>query len=125
MEVLRKRRMGVGYALSRPLESPLPRLPSTPSFEWVKLTSISFIIPLEYGLLETDGQLRMLCGMKHKRKMFRGWCCKSRLIMVDASNMRYKGWSSAQIDGSRRIVGHYIENSPYSPPGWTNNDDQP
>ena len=45
--------------------------------------------------------------------------------MVDASNMRYKGWSSAQIDGSRRIVGHYIENSPYLPPGWTYNDDQP
>ena len=125
VEVLRKRRMGIEYALSRPLESPLPRLPSTPSFEWVNFISISFIIPLEYGLLETDGQLRMLCGMKRKRKMFRGWRCKSRLIMVDASNMRYKGWSSAQIDGSRRIVGHYIENSPYSPPGWTNNDDQP
>ncbi|XP_072055504.1 uncharacterized protein [Arachis hypogaea] len=125
VEVLRNRRMGVEYALSRSLKASLPRLSSTPSLEWVKFISISFIVPLEYGLLETDGQLRMLCGMKRKRKMFRGWHCKSRLIMVDASNMRYKGWSSAQIDGSRRIVGHYIENSPYSPPGWTNNDDQP
>ncbi|QHN93124.1 uncharacterized protein DS421_17g589990 [Arachis hypogaea] len=116
---------GVGYALSRSLEASLPRWPSTPSLEWVKFISISFIVPLEYGLLETDGQLRILCGMKRKRKMFRGWRCKSRLIMVDASNMRYKGWSSAQLDGSRRIVGHYIENSPHSPPGWTNNDDQP
>jgi len=120
VEVCRNRRTGVGYALSRSLEASLPRLPSTPSFEWVKFISISFIIPLEYGLLETDGQLREVCGMKRKRKRFCGGRCKSRLIMVDASNMRYKGWSSAQIDGSRRIVGHFIENLPCSPPTWTN-----
>ena len=69
VEVPRNRRTRVGYALSRSLEASLPRLPSTPSFEWVKFISISFIIPLEYGLLETDGQLRELCGMKRKRKM--------------------------------------------------------
>ena len=44
--------------------------------------------------------------------------------MVDASNMRYKGWSIAHLDGSRRIVGHFIENSPCSPPGWANNESQ-
>ncbi|QHN76627.1 uncharacterized protein DS421_19g645540 [Arachis hypogaea] len=71
--VPRNRRTGVGYALSRSLEASLPRWPSTPSLEWVKFISISFIVPLEYGLLETDGQLRILCGMKRKRKMFRGW----------------------------------------------------
>ena len=125
VEVPRNRRTRVGYALSRSLEASLPRLPSTPSLESVKLISISFIIPLEYGLLETDGQLRMLCGMKRKRKMFRGWRCKSRLILVDTSRVEYKGGNSAQIDGSRRIVGHFIENSSCSPPGWTNNDDQP
>jgi len=85
VEVLRKIR--TGYALSRPLEASLPKLSSTPLFEWVKFISISFIVPLEYGLLETDGQLRMLCEMKRNRKMFRGWRCKSRLIMVDTSRV--------------------------------------
>ncbi|KAL4350485.1 hypothetical protein AHAS_Ahas10G0146700 [Arachis hypogaea] len=56
--------------------------------------------------------------------MFRGWRCKSRLILVDTSRVEYKGGNSAQIDGSRRIVGHFIENSSCSPPGWTYNDDQ-
>ena len=124
VEVPRNRRTRVGYALSRSLEASLPRLSSTPSLEWVKFISISFIVPLEYGLLETDGQLRMLCGMKRKRKMFRGWRCKSRLILVDTSRVKYKGGNSAQIDGSRRSVGHFIENSSCSPPGWTNNESQ-
>jgi len=120
VEVLRKRRTGVEYALSRSIEASLPRLSSTPSFEWVKVISISFIVPLEYGLPEMDGQLTELCGMKRKRKMFRGWRCKSRLILVDTSKMRYKGWTSAQLEGSRRRVWHFIENSSCLPPGWTN-----
>ncbi len=43
--------------------------------------------------------------------------------MVDTSRVEYKGWNSAQLDGSRRIVGHFIENSSCLPPKW-NNDDQ-
>jgi len=94
VEVLRKRRTGVEYALSRPLEASLPRLSSTSSFESIKVISICFIVPLEYGLLETDGQLKKLCGMKRKRSMFHGWRCKSRLILIDTSRMRCKGWTS-------------------------------
>ena len=91
VEVLRQGWTGVEYALSRSLETSLPRLPSTPSFEWVKLISISFTVPLEYGILETDGQLRRLCGIKRKRRMFSGWSCKSRLIKVEISRARCKG----------------------------------
>jgi len=53
--VLRKEWTGVEYALSRSLETSLTRWPSTPSFEWVRLISIRFTFPLEYGILETDG----------------------------------------------------------------------
>ncbi|QHO46497.1 uncharacterized protein DS421_6g187950 [Arachis hypogaea] len=67
MEVLRRRRMG--YALSRSLEASLPKLSYIPSLEWVKLISISFVVPLEYGLLETDGQHRMICGIKRKKNI--------------------------------------------------------
>ena len=87
--------MGIEYALSRPLESPLPRLPSTPSFEWMKLISIIFIIPLEYGLLETDGQLIALCGVKSKRKMVSGWSCPTRFNMVAYSKFKCTGWCKA------------------------------
>ncbi|XP_015971242.1 uncharacterized protein LOC107494720 [Arachis duranensis] len=71
-KILRKGRTGVEYALSRTLETSPPRLPSTPSLEWVKLISVRLPIPLEYGFLETNGQLRKLCGIKRKRRLFSG-----------------------------------------------------
>ncbi|QHN76649.1 uncharacterized protein DS421_19g645740 [Arachis hypogaea] len=123
VETPRRGWTGVEFALSRSLETPLPKLSSNPSFEWVKLLTLSFIIPLEFGLLETDGQLRALCGMKRKRRMFSGWHCKSRLIVVGSSNLRSKGWTSAQLDGSRRIIWCPSENSMCLPPKW-NNDKQ-
>ena len=42
--------------------------------------------------------------------------------MVDTSKMECKGWNSARLDGSRRSVGHFIENSSCVPPRWTNDD---
>ncbi|QHO19298.1 uncharacterized protein DS421_11g327650 [Arachis hypogaea] len=67
---------GVELTASRSLETSLPRSPSTPSFEWVKLVSLSFIVPLEYDMLKTDGQLRRI---------------------------RCKGWYSSPLIGSRRM----------------------
>ena len=107
-------------SLSRSLGTPPPRLSSNPSFEWVKLLTLSSIIPIEFGLLEADGQLRPLCGINRKMRMFSGWRCKSRLIMVEAS--RSKGWTSAQLDGSRRIVWCFHENSSLLPPGENHHD---
>jgi len=48
VEAPRRRWTGVECALSRSLETPLPKSPSNPSFEWVKLITLSFIIPLEF-----------------------------------------------------------------------------
>ncbi|XP_072080079.1 uncharacterized protein [Arachis hypogaea] len=123
VEVLRQGWTGVEYAVSRPLDTSLPRLPSTPSFKWVKLISIHFTVPLEYGILETDGQLRKLCGIKRKRRMFSGWSWKSRLIKVEMSRAICKGWTSNNLVASKRRVWYFSENSDYLPPRW-NNDDQ-
>jgi len=71
-----------------------------------------------------DGQLRIICGIKRKRRMFSGWRCKLRLILVDTSKLRCKGWASAHLNGSKRRVWYHLENSSCLPPGWTNNDDQ-
>ncbi|KAL4293824.1 hypothetical protein AHAS_Ahas18G0166700 [Arachis hypogaea] len=117
VEASRRGWKGVERALSRSLGTPPPKLPSNPSFEWVKLLTLSFIIPLEFGLLETDGQLRALCGIKCKRRMFSGWRWKSRLIMVGSSRLRSKGCCSSQLNGSRRIVWYLSENSTFLPSG--------
>ena len=55
-----------GVELTRPLSKPSP---SNTTFKWVKFLPLILTFPLEYGLLETDGQLRALCGIKSKRKM--------------------------------------------------------
>ena len=98
VEASRRGWTGVERALSRSLGTPPPRLSSNPSLEWVKLITLSFIIPLEYGILETDGQLRALCGIKHKRRMFSGWRCRSRLIMVGSSKLKSMDWCNAQLN---------------------------
>ncbi|TDA89834.1 hypothetical protein, partial [Halomonas marinisediminis] len=68
VEVVREEHKGV--ELANLLEIPPPKLPSSfTTFKWVKFISLSFLIPLEYGLLETDGQLRALCDIKSKKKM--------------------------------------------------------
>ena len=80
-----KEHKGVELEITLPklLEIPPPKLPSSfTTFKWVKFISLSFLIPLEYGLLETDGQLRALCGIKSKRKMVSGWSCQTRFNMV-------------------------------------------
>ncbi|KAL4300917.1 hypothetical protein AHAS_Ahas17G0248800 [Arachis hypogaea] len=54
--------------------------------------------------------------------MFSGWRCKSRLIMVGSSKLRSIDWCSAQLNGSRRIVWCFHENSSLLPPGGNHHD---
>jgi len=113
-----------GVKLASTLEIPLPKPPpSILSFKWVNSLYSSFIIPLEYGLLETDGQLRHICGFKSKKEMASGWKHYSRLIMVACSKLNCTVWYRARLFGSRRMFGHFIENSKVMPPKW-NNDNQ-
>ncbi|QHN86117.1 uncharacterized protein DS421_16g543230 [Arachis hypogaea] len=116
-EVFREEHKGVELANS--LTIPPPKLPSSfTTFKWVKFISLSFLIPLEYGLLETDGQLRALCGIKNKRKMSSGKNCPARFIMVGSFKFKHKGWCKAQLNGSRKLFGRFSANSKAEPPGW-------
>ncbi|MED6225213.1 hypothetical protein PIB30_091527 [Stylosanthes scabra] len=45
------------------------KLPSELQFEWVNFSNLNFIGPQHYGLLETDGQLKALCGVMDKKEM--------------------------------------------------------
>ena len=117
--IIRKEHKGVELAIS--LKIPPPKLPSSfTTFKWVKFISLSFLIPLEYGLLETDGQLRALCNIKSKRKMASSKNCPARFIMVGSFKFNCKGWCKAQLNGSRKLFGRLRENSDCLPPGWNN-----
>ncbi|RYQ96155.1 hypothetical protein Ahy_B08g091729 [Arachis hypogaea] len=90
VEVVKEEHKGV--ELARSLGPPLPKSPSSIlSFKWVNLLSVSFTFPLEYGLLETDGQLRALCRVKSKRELISGWKCQSRFLMVGNSRSKCNG----------------------------------
>ncbi|XP_052118823.1 uncharacterized protein LOC107493748 [Arachis duranensis] len=108
--VIREEHKGVELAIL--LKIPPPKLPSSfTTFKWVKFISLSFLIPLEYGLLEMDGQLRALCGIKSKRKMASGKNCPARFFMVGSSKFKRKGWCKAQLNGSRKLFGRLRQNS--------------
>ena len=72
VEVVKEEPKGMELEITLPKlldTSPPKPSPSIPSFKWVNLSSLSLISPLEYALLETDGQLRALCGYKSKREI--------------------------------------------------------
>jgi len=123
VEVFREEYKGV--QLANLLEIPPPKLPSSfTTFKWVKFISLSFLILLEYGLLETDGQLRALCGIKSKGKMVSGWSCQARFNMIVCSKFKYKSWCKAQLNGSKKLFGRFSENLDCLLPGWNTNDQQ-
>jgi len=107
-----------GMELTRPLETSLPKSPSNTTFKWVKFLSLIFTFPLEYGLIETDGQLRALCGVKSKREFISRWKCQSRFFMVGNSKSKCNGWYSSQIKGSRKMLWCLLENSDHFSPNW-------
>ncbi|KAL4329890.1 hypothetical protein AHAS_Ahas13G0345300 [Arachis hypogaea] len=110
-----------GVELARPLPKPSP---SNTTFKWVKFLSLILTFPLEYRLLETDGQLRALCGIKSKRKMVSGKSYQVRFNMVACSKLKCKDWYRAQLNESRRLFGCLCKNSDQLPPGGNNGDTQ-
>ncbi|MED6139537.1 hypothetical protein PIB30_084744 [Stylosanthes scabra] len=63
-----KEQKGIEIVHSASSEATLSKLPSELQFEWVNLSNLNFIGPQHYGLLETDGQLKALCGVLDKKK---------------------------------------------------------
>jgi len=90
--------------LEIPLETPLPRpLPPNTNFKWVKSLAFIFTFPLEFGLLETDGQLRALCGCKSKREMVSNRSWHPRFNMVPRSKWKCNDWCRARLNGFRKM----------------------
>ncbi|MED6213808.1 hypothetical protein PIB30_096959 [Stylosanthes scabra] len=72
-------------------ETPL-ELPSKLHFEWVNIPDMHFLSPQHYDLLETDGQLRALCGVLDKKKMDILGLDESRFITFGESEFKaYSG----------------------------------
>ncbi|XLU30634.1 hypothetical protein S245_066700, partial [Arachis hypogaea] len=105
--------------LTEPPKTPIPRpLPPNTSFKWVQSLTYNFTYSLKYGLLETDGQLRALCGFKSKRKMARtqSWCTKFNKVPCFTS--KYTDWYHDQLHGSWKTFGHQGEILLFKPPEW-------
>ncbi|MED6163447.1 hypothetical protein PIB30_080014 [Stylosanthes scabra] len=49
-------------------EANSPKLPSELNFDWVNPFDMNFLGPQHYRLLETDGQLKTLCGVLDKKE---------------------------------------------------------
>ncbi|MED6199296.1 hypothetical protein PIB30_074670 [Stylosanthes scabra] len=62
--------------------------PSELQFEWVNFSNLNFIGPQHYGLLETDGQLKALCGVMDKKEMDSLWLYESRFITCGKPKIR-------------------------------------
>ncbi|MED6199100.1 hypothetical protein PIB30_072684 [Stylosanthes scabra] len=63
-----KEQKGMEIVYSASSKATASKLPSELQFEWVNFSNLNFIGPQHYGLLETDGQLKALCGVLDKKK---------------------------------------------------------
>ncbi|MED6126212.1 hypothetical protein PIB30_076165 [Stylosanthes scabra] len=86
-----KESKGMQIIQSSSSETP-PESPSELHFEWVNPSAMNFLGPQYYGLLETDGQLKALCGVLDKKKMDSLGLDKSRFITCGEAEFKaYSG----------------------------------
>ncbi|KAL4344523.1 hypothetical protein AHAS_Ahas11G0186900 [Arachis hypogaea] len=69
VEVIKEESKGVKLTLSKPLDTLLAKSPSNLQIEWVIISSFHFLGPYQYALLETDGQLRAICGLESRKEL--------------------------------------------------------
>ncbi|MED6200173.1 hypothetical protein PIB30_082553 [Stylosanthes scabra] len=110
-----------------------PKLPSELHFKWVNPFYMNFLGPQHYCLLETDNQLKALCGVLDKKEVDFGWLKDSRCIMggvikLEAQNgeIPHK-FPSYIIYAKRRNLRKHLESWPFQEKrddqqgeGWTN-----
>ncbi|MED6138600.1 hypothetical protein PIB30_075792 [Stylosanthes scabra] len=86
-------------------EATPPESPSKLHFEWVNPSAMNFLGPQHYGLLETDGQLRALCGVLDKTKMDSLGLDKSRFITCGESEFKAYSGNLHKLHNNRTKVG--------------------
>ncbi|MED6126331.1 hypothetical protein PIB30_077429 [Stylosanthes scabra] len=86
-------------------EATSPESPSKLHFEWVNVSDMNLFGPQHYGLLETDGQLRALCGVMDKKKMDSLGLDKSRFITCGESEFKAYSGHLHKLHNNRTKVG--------------------
>ncbi|MED6125843.1 hypothetical protein PIB30_072438 [Stylosanthes scabra] len=81
------------------------KLPSELHFEWVNPSDMNFFGPQHYGLLETDGQLKVLCGVLDKKEMDSLELDESRFITCGKSEFKAYGGHLHMLHNNRAKVG--------------------
>ncbi|MED6199547.1 hypothetical protein PIB30_076928 [Stylosanthes scabra] len=83
-----KEQKGMEIVHSASSEVTPSKLPSELQFEWVNFSNLNFIGPQHYGLMETDDQLKALCGVMDKKEMDSLWLDESRFITCGKPKIR-------------------------------------
>ncbi|MED6199907.1 hypothetical protein PIB30_080198 [Stylosanthes scabra] len=85
-------------------EATPPKLPSELHFEWVNPSDMNFLSPPHYGLLETDDQLKALCGVLDKKEMDSLELDESRFITCGKSEFKAYGGHLHKLHNNRAKV---------------------
>ncbi|MED6174842.1 hypothetical protein PIB30_072850, partial [Stylosanthes scabra] len=110
-------------------EATPPMLPSELHFKWVNPYDMSCLGPLQYGLIEMDGQLKALCGVFDKKKMDSMELSECNGLLHKLHNNRAKiGWTNRVWDPRKSFMDHRFWEITHcmgalrslNPPGHTN-----
>ncbi|MED6176563.1 hypothetical protein PIB30_089445 [Stylosanthes scabra] len=102
-----KEQNGMEIVHSASSEATPPESPSKLHFEWVNLSNLIFIGPQHYGLLETDGQLRALCGVSNKKEMDPLVLVESMFITCGKSKLEECSGHMQKLHNNRPKVGQF------------------
>ncbi|MED6159131.1 hypothetical protein PIB30_039453 [Stylosanthes scabra] len=109
-----KEQKGVEIVHFASSETTPPKLPSELHFKWVNPNNMNCFGPQRYGLFETDGQLKALCGMLDKEKMDSMELNESKFkacsgLLRKLHNNRAKiGWANPVWDPGKSFMNHHF-----------------
>ncbi|MED6157972.1 hypothetical protein PIB30_028408 [Stylosanthes scabra] len=100
-----KESKGMEIIQSTSSEATPPESPSKLNFEWVNLSNMNLLGPQHYALLETDDQLRVLCGVLDIKEMDSLGMDESRFIICGESEFKAYNGHLHKLHNNRAKVG--------------------